>query len=180
MLEELCKRIQHCCATLRWSRNKRNVGSCWLNSLTGFKLCATTSNNMQQGVQTDATCNIQQCCVRLHAALYLNKLSRLYAEFRLTAENRNHAGNLLSLRTWKFQRLLELISVCLSTCVTFVYASFYIAFAEWKWYKHPWDNRNSSYRYFKLISNRRSPSSKSNKWTIIISVYFFNIWHKYS
>ena len=78
---------------------QRNVGSCWLNSLTGFKLCATTRNNMQQGVQTDATCNIQQCCVRLHAALYLNKLSRLYAEFRLTAENRNHAGNLLSLRT---------------------------------------------------------------------------------
>ena len=44
------------------------VGSCWLKSLTGFKLCATTSNNMQQGVQTDATCNIQQCCVLLHAA----------------------------------------------------------------------------------------------------------------
>ena len=55
------KRIQHCCAMLRRSRNKRNVGSCWLKSLTGFKLCATTSNNMQQGVQTDATCNIQQC-----------------------------------------------------------------------------------------------------------------------
>ena len=45
-----------CCATLRRSRNKRNVGSCWLKSLTGFK-------------QTDATCNIQQCCVRLHGAL---------------------------------------------------------------------------------------------------------------
>ena len=60
MLEELCKRIQHCCATFRRSRNKRNVGSCWLKSLTGFKLCATTSTNMQQGVQT-ATCNIQQC-----------------------------------------------------------------------------------------------------------------------
>ena len=37
-----------------------NVGSCWLKSLTGFKLRATTSSNMQQGVQTDATCNIQQ------------------------------------------------------------------------------------------------------------------------
>ena len=61
MLEELCKRIQHCYATFRLSRNKRNVGSCWLKSLTGFKLCATTSDNMQQGVQTDATCNIQQC-----------------------------------------------------------------------------------------------------------------------
>ena len=36
-------------------------GSCWLNSLTGFKLCATTFNNMQQNVQTDATCNIQKC-----------------------------------------------------------------------------------------------------------------------
>ena len=40
MLEELCKRIQHCCATLRRARNKRNVGSYWLKSLTGFKLCA--------------------------------------------------------------------------------------------------------------------------------------------
>ena len=40
---------------------QKNVGSCWLKSLTGFKLCATTSNNMQQGVQTDVTCNIQQC-----------------------------------------------------------------------------------------------------------------------
>ena len=29
---------------------------------------ATTSNNVQQGVQTDATCNIQQCFVRLHGA----------------------------------------------------------------------------------------------------------------
>ena len=57
MLEEPCKRIQHCCAMLQRSRNKRNVGSCW----PGFKLCATTRNNMQQGVQTDATCNIQQC-----------------------------------------------------------------------------------------------------------------------
>ena len=38
-------------------------------SLTSFKLCATSPNNMQQGVQTDATCNIQQCRVRLHGAL---------------------------------------------------------------------------------------------------------------
>ena len=68
MLEELCKQIQHCCATLRRSRNKRNVGSCWLKSLTSFKLCTTTCNNIQQGVQTDATCNNQQCCVRLHRA----------------------------------------------------------------------------------------------------------------
>ena len=41
------------------------IGSCCVRlcvakSLTGFKLCATTRNNMQQGVQTDATCNIQQ------------------------------------------------------------------------------------------------------------------------
>ena len=64
MLEELCKRIQHCCATLWRSRNKRDVGNWWLKSLTGFKLCeqhATTYNNIQQGVQTDAICNIQQC-----------------------------------------------------------------------------------------------------------------------
>ena len=61
MLEELCKRIQHCCATLRRSRNERNVGSCWFKGLTGFKLCAATPSNMQQGVHTAMTCNIQNC-----------------------------------------------------------------------------------------------------------------------
>ena len=29
----------------------------------------TTRNNMQLGVQTDATCNFQQCCVLFHGAL---------------------------------------------------------------------------------------------------------------
>ena len=43
------------------TQQKRSVRSCWLKSLTGFKLCATTHNNVQQGVQMDATCNIQQC-----------------------------------------------------------------------------------------------------------------------
>ena len=44
---------------LKRSRNKRNVGSFWLKSLTSFKLCTTTPNIMQQGVQMDTTCNIQ-------------------------------------------------------------------------------------------------------------------------
>ena len=48
------------------SKDKRNVGSCWLESLTGFNFALqfptwTTRNNMQQRVQTDATANIQQC-----------------------------------------------------------------------------------------------------------------------
>ena len=52
------------------------VGSCCVRlhvakSFTGFKYYATTPNNMQQGVQTDATCNIQQCCVRLYKAFGL-------------------------------------------------------------------------------------------------------------
>ena len=34
------------------------------------------------------------------------KLSCLYAEFRLTAETRNHAGNLFSLRTLKVSRFV--------------------------------------------------------------------------
>ena len=55
---------QHC-----WPNN---VGTSCIRHLHGakrlisFKLCATeqlpkTSNNMQQGVQTNATCSIQQC-----------------------------------------------------------------------------------------------------------------------
>ena len=46
MLEELCKRNQHCWATLRRSRNKRNVGNCLLKSLTSFRLRATTCNRV--------------------------------------------------------------------------------------------------------------------------------------
>ena len=45
--------IQHFCATFRRSRNKRNVGSCWLKRLTGFKLCATILNKQQHST----TCN---------------------------------------------------------------------------------------------------------------------------
>ena len=37
---------------------------CWC--ITNLAHGLTTSNNMQQGVQMDATCNIQQCCVHLH------------------------------------------------------------------------------------------------------------------
>ena len=40
---------------------KINCSKCQQKSLTGFKLCATTPNDMQQGEQTDSTCNIQQC-----------------------------------------------------------------------------------------------------------------------
>ena len=64
---------------VRLRANRRNnVGSCCVRlivakSLTGFKLCATNPNNTQQHanrvcMQTDTTCNIQQCCVRLHGA----------------------------------------------------------------------------------------------------------------
>ena len=41
---------------------KNNVGSCCVRFHVPkrFKLCTTTRNSMQQGVQTGATCNIQQ------------------------------------------------------------------------------------------------------------------------
>ena len=40
--------------TLRRSRKKRSVGSCWPKSLTAFNLCATTPNNTQKHI---TTCN---------------------------------------------------------------------------------------------------------------------------
>ena len=49
---------------LRQSLIKRDVGSCWLKvwQVSNFaQHLPTTRNNMQQSVQTDATCNIQQC-----------------------------------------------------------------------------------------------------------------------
>ena len=61
-----CKRLQHCCATLRRSQNNRNVGTCWAKSLTGFKLYATSAKKCQHccgSLQTDTTShNSVGCC----------------------------------------------------------------------------------------------------------------------
>ena len=63
-----CKRTQQLTTILGVAGQQCCVRLDGAKSLTGFKLCATTRNNMQQGVQTDATCNIQQCSGRLHVA----------------------------------------------------------------------------------------------------------------
>ena len=76
-LSIVCTPVDHTNDFIKPPANGRSmvgVGSCCVRlhaakSLTGFKLCATTPNNMQQGVQTEATCNIQQFCVRLHGTL---------------------------------------------------------------------------------------------------------------
>ena len=52
------KRTQHCWQLLRPFAEAK--------SLTDFKLCAKTPNNMQKCAQTHASRNVQQCCVRLH------------------------------------------------------------------------------------------------------------------
>ena len=61
MLEELCKRIQHCCATLLRSRKKRNVVGSNVRRV-GFKLCAattpTTCNSMCKRTQIITSNNV--------------------------------------------------------------------------------------------------------------------------
>ena len=49
----------------------------------GFKLCATTLNNTQQGVQTNATFNIQKRCVRLHEGFTFLKKKNAALIFKL-------------------------------------------------------------------------------------------------
>ena len=53
--------FQHC-----WSND---VGICCVRVCSSAQTDATTPNNTQQGVQTDATFNIQQCCIRLYGPL---------------------------------------------------------------------------------------------------------------
>ena len=81
MLERLCKLIQHCCATHRRSRTKRNVGSFWLKILTGFKQneqLPTTRNNMQQHVIECANDLYHPTMLRpLHKALLLKGYSHI-------------------------------------------------------------------------------------------------------
>ena len=43
-----CKRVQRYCATLHRSQNNRNVGTCCVKRLTGFKLCATSASLRKQ------------------------------------------------------------------------------------------------------------------------------------
>ena len=54
---------------LRYSLAIKEQKKYWELLAEKFDWFQTLCNNMQQGVQTDATCNIQQCCVRLHGAL---------------------------------------------------------------------------------------------------------------
>ena len=77
------KPAQHCCATLRRSQNNRNVGICWVKSLTGFKLYATSAKKCQHccgSMQTDAIShnivgpnNVASVCT----GLYTNSVQRL-------------------------------------------------------------------------------------------------------
>ena len=46
-------------------------------SLTGFN----NTQNLQQSVQRDATCNIQQCCVRLRGVFTIRKSIKVRAKY---------------------------------------------------------------------------------------------------
>ena len=102
---ETCINASFTCIRLKSSANGRNaVGHATTPNITGsccvrlhvakslalfFKFFATIPNNTQkqQGVQTNATCYIQQCCelvqrcVRLHGALPLNSLQQVIVQF---------------------------------------------------------------------------------------------------
>ena len=55
---------------------------------------------MQQGVQMDATCHIQQCYVRLHGALLMTmrKASRISRDFCPNIKNKDLRGNVLMIK----------------------------------------------------------------------------------
>ena len=78
--------------------NKLIAASCWPTMLrlfanTSFKLCATTPNNTQQhatSVQTDTTCNIQQCWELLAyniASVCKNQFQTLAQQLPITRNN---------------------------------------------------------------------------------------------
>ena len=66
--KEVCQRIQHCCPN--YAPTFSDHGTKDILEIVGSKLWpvsnlgqqfSTTRNNMEKGVQTDTTCNIQQC-----------------------------------------------------------------------------------------------------------------------
>ena len=65
MLEELCKRIKHCCTTLRRSWNQK----CCELLVQKFDWSQTLRNNMKQGVQTQhvTSNNVAPVCSELNS-----------------------------------------------------------------------------------------------------------------
>ena len=89
MLEELCKQIQHCWATLRRSRNKRNVGS-----VVGWEVWPvsnftqqhpTTCNRVCKRTQHVTSNNVTSVCTGLYIFYWMggNKILRPTARFVL-------------------------------------------------------------------------------------------------
>ena len=65
----VCRAVQTDPTLLRYALEITEQKKCWQFLAQMFaQQFPTTCNIMQQGVQTDATCNIQQCCVHLHGA----------------------------------------------------------------------------------------------------------------
>ena len=59
---------------------------------------ATTSKNMQQGVQTDATCNIQQCW-----ELLANNVASICTGLQIVGENTDKPGKIRHARTTHYR-----------------------------------------------------------------------------
>ena len=87
---------QQCCVRLHVAKR-----------LTGIKLCATTPNNthnIQQGVQTDSTCNIQQCW-----QLLANNVASVCTGLKTNENNNRNKSARLPIKQW-FK-----CPICLST-----------------------------------------------------------------
>ena len=61
MLEEVCKQMQHCCATLRRSQNKRNLGTCWLKRLLANKVASVCTRS--KGWRSGESARLPPCNV---------------------------------------------------------------------------------------------------------------------
>ena len=58
------------------SQNKRNVGSCWVKTLIGFKLCATPCNRECKRTQQVTSSNIESCWPTM-----LRPFARVFSRF---------------------------------------------------------------------------------------------------
>ena len=61
------------CLHVKLCANGRNLSQQLAVTRNNTQQLSTTHNNMQQGVQMDATCNIQQSCICLHGAVFGGK-----------------------------------------------------------------------------------------------------------
>ena len=115
-LETMCEELEQ----LRYASAITEQKKCWELLAQKINRFQTLRNNMQQGVQTDAISNIQQCCIGLHGVEAYRAFSQdMTCHVRYVVSQNNemaggHVGVLWELNSFAMKTLSVGAKICIT------------------------------------------------------------------